>query len=152
MTSREEKLDSIEEALLGLKEAERATVFDRTRLDAEALVRVDATPVPLSRRIAAVRWLSAAAVIALAAGMWGLVFRSPVSPPSSPTGLVSNVSVPDGNFDPCDGSILRCLSGPSDIVLAVGCRPHDYDADGDVDLADFRSYQLTCRGLGPRTR
>ena len=150
MTSRQEQLDPIEDALLELKDAEQATVFSRTRLDAESLVRVDAAPGRFARRIVGARWLSAAAVIALAVGIWGLVFRSPSTSTTSPNGIATIALVDE--FDPCDGSILRCLSGPSDIVLASGCRPHDYDADGDVDLADFGSYQLTCRGLGPRTR
>lgn len=152
MTGRHEQLDPIEDALLELKGAERAGVFDRTRLDAETLVRVDAVPGQLARRIVGARWLSAAAVIALAVGVWGVVFKSPPLSTSNPNDLVHDVASPVDEFDLCDGSILRCLSGPSDIVVASGCRPHDYDADGDVDLADFRSYQLTCRGLGPRTR
>ena len=152
MTGRDEQLDPIETALRELRRAEQAGVFEPTRLDHDGLVRPTARPATLARQVRAIRWLTAAAVVAVAVGVGSLVFRSPLTSTTIPNGKVSEVAVLVDGVDPCDGSILRCLAGPSDIVLASGCRPHDRDADGDVDLADFGSYQLTCRGLSPRTR
>jgi ribosomal protein S1 len=40
---------------------------------------------------------------------------------------------------------------PSDVLKAgetvTACREHDYDTDGDVDLADFSAYQLAFAGV-----
>ncbi len=143
MNHNREQLDPIEDALLELKAAERAGLFAATRIDAEGLVRADPGSASLARRWTVLRWGSVAAVLALAVGLWSVMFKAqidPVTPPSSPVSV--HVASVDGVDSP-DGTFYVCFSGPkNDSAVASRCRTHDFDADGDVDLADFRAFQL----------
>jgi|GEM_PF-2452806 len=131
--------DRIETMLADLRDAERANVFARTPVDAKALI-ADAKPtLSLSRMRRTVGLLSAAAVVALSVGLWSLTapYRG------TPNGSMVNQSSSDAG-SPCDGSFVRCFSGPAPVVMASRCLAHDYDADGDIDLADYRNYQIHC--------
>jgi hypothetical protein len=142
------KLDAIEDALVELQAADRARIFDRTPIDASVLLAVqpvahaDNAQIHLPRVL---RWVSLAACVGFAAiaGMWMLNDRS-VSPYISNTVVKTDTGIDED--DGCDGSILGCVSGPNEVLLA-SCLTHDYDADGDVDLADFSAYQVDCKRL-----
>ncbi len=78
------------------------------------------------------RRVAVAAVVLIAVSIFGWVFsRQGAETPSQfiRTELVATASFSD------------CVAGPAD-AAGAGCDPYDYDADGDVDLADIRSYQL----------
>jgi hypothetical protein len=122
------KPDVIEAALLELKAAEAAGVFARTGVDGRRILAVDPEPADdtQSTRWSAPRtvgrWLPIAAAVALAIGVWSWMFSAEVG------------TVHGRNFQ-------KCFGGPTASALAE-CNQHDYDADGDVDLVDFRAFQL----------
>ena len=153
MTKENEHLEPIESALLELGDAERASVFSRTPVSAEKLIAQSHTnqPVVLSRRTLV--WLSSlAAVVLLAVGVGSIMFKYQLDHLRGSAGMVEGPASGAGGNDPCDGNFLNCFSGPESVVLAMRCGVHDYDADGDVDLADFRSYQIHCNRPPSLTR
>jgi len=153
VTKENEHLEPIESALLELDQAERASVFARTPVPAEELIASSHTnqPVVLSRHT--LLWLSSvAAVVLLAAGVWTVMFKYQLDDLRSSARMVDDSASDAGGDDPCDGNFLNCFSGPESVVLAMRCDLHDYDADGDVDLADFRSYQIHCNRPPSLTR
>ena len=145
MTDELRQLDGVEEALLNLDAAEKAGLFRRTHIDTSELV---AGPPPVNRpwlsRLAP-RLLPVAAVLAMAVGVW--TWMSGIEPNSTTHPQTTITSLALAGFHSCYGSFHGCLSGPKDGVPAE-CLAHDYDSDGDVDLADFRAYQVTCASLG----
>ena len=145
MTNEPEQLDAIEDALLELESAEKAGVFNRTRIEARDVLRVDPACERVGLRRRLIRWMPVAAAVGIAAVVWTSVFdvrHGSVSPPA-PVVTVLDVAVED---DGCDGSFLGCFSGPKNVIVA-SCLAHDYDADGDVDLVDFGAYQLEYKRL-----
>lgn len=153
MTKENEHLEPIESALLELGVAERASVFARTPVSAEELIaQAHANrPFVLSRH--QLIWLSSvAAVVLLAVGVGTVMFKYQLDQIRSSAGIVDGSASGAGGHDPCDGNFLNCFSGPESLVLAMRCDLHDYDADGDVDLADFRSYQINCNRPPSLTR
>ena len=143
MNRQPEQRDPIEDALLELRAAEQAGLFAATRVDTEELTRVNPGPASPARRWTVLRWGSVAAVLALVVGLWSVVFKAQIDPVPLPSGPVSVHVAPDDGVDSPDGTFYVCFSGPkSDSVVANRCRTHDFDADGDVDLADFRAFQL----------
>ena len=145
MTKENEHLEHIESALLELNEAERASVFARTPVSAEELIAQSYANRPMVLRRQTLVWLSsAAAVVLLAAVVWSVMFKYQLDHLRDPAGIVEGSASDAGGNDPCDGNFLNCFSGPESVVLAMRCDLHDYDADGDVDLADFRTYQINC--------
>ena len=137
-------LDPIEASLAELDAAEQAGLFRRTRVDARALLRSAPAVTRTRSGFATWRWLSIAAVLAIAATISGWLF-------SSRSGDVVRHSLPSVTVtasatDGCDGTFYRCLSGPGDLA-GGGCAAYDYNSDGHVDLVDARTYQLTCNGI-----
>ncbi len=132
-----DQLDPIEASLGKLSEAEKAGVFRRTRIDARSLLHSRQGDTVARRRLLAVRWVSIAAVLAIAATICGWIFSTPGRPSRNLTTLASNG---------CDGTFFGCLTGPTG-SLSSACRNHDYDADGDVDMVDARTYQASCPGI-----
>ena len=148
-----EQLEPIESALLELDQAERASVFARTPVSAEELIAQCQANRPMVLRRHTLAWLSsAAAVVLLAAGVWTVMFKYQLDHLRSSAGIVEGPASGAGGNDPCDGNFLNCFSGPESVVLAMRCDLHDYDSDGDVDLADFRSYQINCNRPPSLTR
>ena len=148
-----EQLERIESALLELGDAERASVFSRTPVSAEELIAQSQANRPMVFSRHTVAWLSSvAAVVLLAAGVWTVMFKYQLDHLRSSAGMVEGPASDAGGHDPCDGNFLNCFSGPESVVLAMRCDLHDYDADGDVDLADFRNYQINCNRPPSLTR
>lgn len=144
MNGAEHQLDPLERDLLELEEAERDGVFSRTRVDHRMLL----TPEPdfhgLLRLGAMRRWGAVAAAVVLVVGVWSAMFtleiqevrRSRMIAENGRGGAARTIA---------RGDMLNCIGGPSEPALNE-CRRHDYDSDGDVDLADFQSYQLAYAG------
>jgi hypothetical protein len=133
MTDDREQLDVIETALLELEAADAAGAFERTSVDGRSILAVgpDAARTTLSARRRALRVvlrsLPVAAALALVVGVWGWMFSAELSRISGQV-----------NFQ-------KCFGGPTSARMTE-CSEHDYDADGDVDLADFSAYQLAFAG------
>ncbi len=137
MTNDPTQLDGVEDAMLELTAARQAGLFSQTRVNADLLLRQPAAP---SRLRGLFRLMPVAAALAMAVGVGSWMFNG--QPAVSPmAGVV--VPVADSAENPCDGRFLHCFSGPSEVVLA-SCNVHDYDLDGDVDLADFGTFQARC--------
>lgn len=153
VTKENEHLEPIESALLELGEAERASVFARTPVTAEELITCSQAnrPMVLSRRTLV--WLSSvAAVVLLAVGVGSVMFKYQLDHLRGSAGIAEGLASGAGGNDPCDGNFLNCFSGPEAVVLAMRCDVHDYDSDGDIDLADFRNYQINCNRPPSLTR
>jgi hypothetical protein len=139
MDTEPRKLDPVEMALLELDGAERARMFERTRVDVDGLLaeRMPVSSLKLSRT--ALRLLPVAAAVALAVGVGSWMFSVKLAELREGrvvlSGFVADAAAPSlGRFH-------ECFKGPTD-VLPAACREQDFDADGDVDLADFGAFQL----------
>ena len=136
------QLDPIEEALRELELAEQARLFQPTRVDANQLVRASQDEGRSPGKVVRFWWSTVAAAIVLAVGVSGWVFQAELSAVRNRAMLASREVVPIPT-DCRDRAILGCVTGPSQLASAA-CGAHDYDTDGDVDMADFRTYQLAC--------
>ena len=116
-------LDPLEHAWSELEQAEKAGVFLRTRVGAAELVYAPVRVTSVWSRRVFTRLLPVAAAIALAVALWGWFSRS------GQDGQIGRLAFHD------------CFGGPTAEAMTV-CREHDYDTDGDVDLADFSAFQL----------
>ena len=126
----------IEHALLELHEAEAAGVFERTAVDAKPLLNTG----EFSSRARFAQWsivgLPVAACLALAIGVGSWMFQGEFARIRAiRDGRATVVAMADGV------DFTNCLAGPG-VDVVNGCATLDYDLDGDVDLVDFRSYQL----------
>ncbi len=136
MADDRKKLDPVEEAMLELDAGERAELFRRTQFDGRRFL---IQPVRSGSRRLVFRLLPAAAVAVIAVGVWSWMFSVELA------GLRRGNGVSAGALAeaPTEGyrSFYDCHGGPTEGFVS-GCRSQDYDADGDVDLADFGAYQL----------
>ena len=143
MIDRFDQLDPIEFSLRELADAERADLFRRTRVDARSLLRATSGPKRTILTVHTLRWGSIAALFVMAAtiGGWAFITR---------TGSTRLTSIPVGTIasaiNGCDGTFSGCLTGPNGTPPSA-CRGYDYDADGDIDLVDARTYQLNCNAF-----
>ena len=138
MNTNRNDLEALEKALLELDAAERAGLFQRTSLDTQRLLARSLQPERAAAWRLALRLLPVAAAVAMAIGVWSWMFTHE---PSAPRGPDTVATAPADAFGGSDGSFYECFGGPSE-APATGCREFDYDADGDVDLADFGTFQL----------
>ena len=147
MTNDRQQLDPIERALLELREVERCGVEARTPIDEGVLrqpVEVAAGGSSVGRVL---RWSRVAAVLGIVAVSWSVMFSFELSslrtkrenqqaaPNQSPAKVLGN----------CNGTFVSNFTGPTG-AMASSPSLHDYDGDGDVDLADFQKFQLDCTG------
>ncbi len=138
MTNERNELETLEKALLELDAAERASLFQRTSLDTQRLLARSPQPERAAAWRLALRLLPVAAVVAITIGVWSWMFTHE---PSALRGPNTVATAPADAYGGSDGSFYECFGGPSE-APATGCREYDYDADGDVDLADFGTFQL----------
>ncbi len=157
MTRKPEHLDPIEALLREAAAAEQAGVFRATELNAERLLRESSQAlVPLSVSIGR-KWIPVAAAIGIAAILWPVMYSREFSNIREEVRLAQHGAV--GDSAPEDSA-----AGGSDVVLASHisgcvagpeagggqpCHDYDFDADGDIDLADFSRYQLAYAVPGP---
>ncbi len=142
MTDRIDPPDPLEEQLAQLQELEEAGVFKRTPVDAEGLVQPGAGVRRLGRLHRLFVALQAAACLAVVVGVVSLWHREKV-PPVLVSGP-SNANTAARAADP--GILAQCLAGPATPLLGGECRVVDFDADEDVDLADFGALQRSLTG------
>lgn len=139
LSMKPEQLDAVELAMLELEQANLAGVFDRTSIDAEALLAAEPVTSVRGPRLRLSRVLPIAAAIGVAACVWGVMFKAQldsIRPRATTTPVVARVKANSPTL-----AFVTCLAGPSGSTSAE-CRPHDFDDDGNVDLADFSKYQL----------
>ncbi len=144
MADERRQLDPVEELLLDLGTADNGGVFRRTRVDARTLLVQEHAVGSSGVRRVTLRLLPVAACLAMAFGVWGWMFNSQLNElrerKLAAANQTTTIRVAAVDFS-------SCLNGPSHGALAYDCREHDYDADGDVDLADFSAYQLAFAGF-----
>ena len=138
VTNHQEPLDSIEASLIELSEAGRAGVFRRTNLPKREAP--DFAPTTVRFPVRSVRRLAIAAVLVLAAGVWTMMFRSNLTTLQNRSRLAETVQLAGGSAS--EASLARCIAGPSGTIDPT-CGAADFDGDGDVDLADYRSFQTS---------
>jgi hypothetical protein len=138
VTDHHEPLDSIEASLTELVDAERAGVFGRTPMPEREAWKDEPATVLFPLRT--VRRLAIAAAIALAIGVSSLMFQKNLSSLRDRSRMATTVRVAD--LGTIQVSIAQCLGGPSGSI-DPSCGEVDFDGDGDVDLADFRSFQVS---------
>ena len=122
------QFDGLESASREFGEAERAGVFARTRVDARAVLRQPVST-PTIHPIGVRRLGSIATVQVIAVGVWSWMFVDQIGKLRERANSV--VAAKPG--------ILAHLTGPA---VASTEAYDDFDADGDLDLADYRSFQL----------
>ncbi len=144
MNGAESQLDPLERHLLELKQAERDGVFSRTRVDDRMLRTPEPDVNPTLRLGVMRRWGTVAAAVVLVVGVWSAMFTFKIHDVRRSRHIVENRGGGAARVI-APGDILRCIGGPSE-PAGNQCRRHDYDSDGDVDLADFQSYQLAYAG------
>lgn len=143
MTDHRQRLDPVEETMLELDAGERAGLFGRTQIDGRLLLL---QPVRLGSRRLVFRLLPAAAAAVIAIGVWTWMFRVELAGLRRDNGVSAGTvaGVPAKDYR----SFYACHNGPTE-GLVSGCLGQDYDADGDVDLADFGAYQLAYADTTP---
>ena len=122
------------------READRAGVFARTRVDLEALAEAPRSSLLIRFYERAMVGLPLAACVAIVVGIasWGI--RS--GPVDHRSALVfENAGELETVVEACGPDVFaRCVSGPGQ-PIGPGCGCADLDSDGDVDLWDLSSYQ-----------
>jgi hypothetical protein len=122
MPTNAHNLDPIERLMREASEAHQAGVFSRTPVD-EAALAAPARTSWFARHKHALIGLPAAASIAFVAFLG--IFPDQKDPPVALEELHS------------------CFTGPVRASIGLECGVYDYDNDGDVDLFDFRTFQLS---------
>lgn len=144
MTDVHGHLDPVEDALLAHDDADRAGVFRVTPVNADDLF--GGPVVVRSPRLVFRAGVAVAATIVLAVGVWSWLFQMELSRLRSAAITGNSVALQSDALPVrCDACISECVTGPVPNKPA-DCDRYDYDADGDVDLADFSRYQLAYAG------
>lgn len=152
MSNDREHLDFVESALLELQQAEGAAVFAKTPVEVDAVVRTGVASVGYGTGSRRLRWLSAAAVLAFAMGLWGLIFSADHGPAPDGKRVADGVAGWRNDLSVCESGFLGCFSGPRvGVGSPADCQKADFDSDGDVDLADYGAYQLAYVDTHSRT-
>lgn len=146
MNDHQNPLDPIELALQNLKSAEQAHLFDRTKINARDMLQSGNDLSPTMRRIRMGMITSAAAAVILAIGVGSYLFSTEIDSLRDQRRIATRTVSTNAHSSDCDGDFFECVTGPSQFVM-VECNRFDYDLDGDVDMSDFSTYQLSCDGI-----
>ena len=146
MNDHQNPLDPIELALQDLKSARQAHLFDRTKINARDILQSGNDLSPAIRRIPMGMITSAAAAVILAVGVGSYLFSTEIDSLRNQRSTAAQTVSTNAHSSDCDGDFFECVTGPSQLVM-VECNRFDYDLDGDVDLTDFSTYQLSCDGI-----
>jgi hypothetical protein len=148
MTQRTIQLDAFDRLMLDVAEAERLGVFGSTAVDVESLM---APPVVLA---GPTHWyrhvlvgLPLAACIAMFFGvatLWrtGSVGHQALLNQTAAVSTLGGTATSPAERCPTLETLRSCFGGPGTPVGA-DCQCVDFDDDGDVDLRDMGSFQLT---------
>ncbi len=144
MKSEQHDIDPIETALSELDAAKRAGVFRRTPVELRDLQHAHATASDARPQWLTLKLWPVAAAILLAIGVSSWMFAGELAELRRQSRMAStaNPAMTGGAYV----AFNTCFNGPRTGRDNADCGGQDYDADGDVDLADFRSYQLAYAG------
>lgn len=126
--------EPMESALSELVDVEGSHVFDRTRVDTEALVVAPRGPQTIVFKPTGLRLVGVAAVVVMALGVWTMMFRMEI-------GDIRSSKEAGSNSLAAMSSLADCLSGPGQAVVKSKCTQQDRYADGRVDMRDYQTYQ-----------
>lgn len=144
MKSEQHDIDPIETALSELDAAERAGVFRRTPVELRDLQHAHVTASDARPQWLTLRLWPVAAAIVLAIGVSSWMFAGELAELRRQSRMASTTHpVETGG---AYVAFNTCFNGPTNDRDNAGCVGQDFDADGDVDLADFRNYQLAYAG------
>ena len=140
MENDREHLDPVEQTLVELRAAERAGVFQPTRVQAPAFTPAGVTGVTMGSRRLATRLLAVAAVLLVAVTVWTVMFQHELGKlRDQRNSTVAGIAPGDAG----SMSFTDCMSGPSVTEVPEACLEYDHNSDGFVDLQDFGVLQLT---------
>lgn len=138
------QFDDFERLMLEAADAQRAGVFERTRVDVEALVGEPARHARWYRHILV--GLPVAACIAMFFGV-ATMWRAGSHDGEAGLNGTAVSTFGAGMVSPAEGcqnyqTFRACFGGPG-ILVGSECRCVDFDRDGDVDLADMGGLQMS---------
>ena len=146
MENDREHLDAVEQALVELRAAERAGVFQPTREQASAFMRAGVADKAMGSRRLAMRLLAVAAVLLLAVTVWTGMFRHELGKlRDQRNSMVAGIAP----GDVASMSFADCMSGPSVTEVPASCLEYDRNSDGFVDLQDYGVLQLASARAAP---
>ncbi|MBN1511495.1 MAG: hypothetical protein JXB13_05730 [Phycisphaerae bacterium] len=154
MTQTPHNQDWLERLMAEAAQAERAGVFQATEIEAASLLsRPAVRPSWFRRHQHALVGLPVAACLAFVAVLGTLHYGAPgtftqvvINSPTGENNMTSDTSVAVGHRTA--DVLMSCFSGPGREFVSTECVTADFDSDGDVDLADFRAFQLA-EAFGP---
>jgi len=145
MTESNDQRTPIESLLQEADAAERAGVFQRTSVSPERLLRESwSDPVPLRATIGR-KWIPVAAAIGIATIVWPVLYQIEFGSIREEVRL-AELAAGDRAVQ-LASEMSGCVAGP-DASRGAPCRDRDYDADGDIDLADYSHFQLAFASSG----
>lgn len=139
MSDPNRQYELMESALSDLAAAERSRVFDRTSVDTEALVVSPPVAQTIAFKPTGLRLVGLVAVLALAAGVWTMMFQMELSD-------IRASKLAGSNSLAAMVHLTDCLGGPGQAVVSSDCTLQDRYADGRVDLRDYQVFQNTYTG------
>ncbi len=140
----------LEAMLVEARDAERAGVFGRTKLDIAAVVTDAAVDRRswVARHRQALIGLPVAACLAFVAVLGTLEFGGGTTVDLAPIAQQNPIPPRVISDRPAD-LLLSCFTGPGQRPVSSECTAADYDGDGDIDLLDYGALQLA-KATGPR--
>lgn len=146
MANDQEHLEAVEQALVELRAAERAGVFQPTRVVPHALMQAGVPGKATGSRRLSMRLLAVAAVLLLAVTAWtGMFQRELAKLRDQRNPLIVGI----GPGEAGSMSFADCMSGPSVTEITDSCLDYDRNSDGVVDLRDYGVLQLASAHVAP---
>ncbi len=134
-----QSIDPAERLLLESHMAKEGGVFDETPLSVEALLCEPIEQDVRTRKRRLLRWVPIAAAILLVCSVWTMMIGSYLREIRDGASLSRSVLAASDMASPEE--FLACFDN-SKTAESPGCRRHDYDNDGGINLADFAALQL----------
>lgn len=146
MENDREHLDAVEQTLVELRAAERAGVFQSTRVQNPAFTPAGVAGRVMGSRRLVTRLVAVAAVLMLAVTVWTVMFQRELSKLRDQRDSMAAGVAPS---DAGSMSFADCMSGPSVTEIPESCLEYDHNSDGFVDLQDYGVLQLASARAAP---
>ncbi len=146
MENDREHLDAVEQTLVELRAAERAGVFQPTRVQSPTFMPARVAGKAMGSRRLVMRLVAVAAVLMLAVTVWTGMFQRELGKlRDQRDSMVAGVAPGDAG----SMSFADCMSGPSVTEVPEACLEYDHNSDGFVDLQDYGVLQLASARTAP---